>query len=53
LSCPIALIIWAIRVSDFERSLAKWCLGVIAYLSALATVTVIGITGLILPFMKL
>jgi len=50
---PIALIIWAVRALDFERSLAKWCLCVIAYLSALAAVTVIGIIGMILPFMNL
>jgi hypothetical protein len=53
LCCPIALIIWAVRALDFERSLAKWCLCVIAYLSALAAVTVIGIIGMILPFMNL
>jgi len=29
----IALMIWALRASDFERSMAKWCLGVIAYIS--------------------
>jgi hypothetical protein len=50
---PIALVVWAIRVHEYERSLAKWCLGMIAYLSTLAAVTVIGIIGLILPFMKL
>ncbi len=50
---PIALIIWAVRVSDFEKSLTKCCLCVITYLSALAAVTVIGIIGLILPFMNL
>jgi hypothetical protein len=53
LSWPIALIIWAIHASDFERSLAKWCLGMIAYLSVIAAATVIGIIVLFLPFMKL
>jgi hypothetical protein len=47
---PIALMIWAVRAPDFEGSMAKWCLGMIAYLSMGVTVAVIVSTGLVMPF---
>jgi hypothetical protein len=47
---PIALMIWAIRAPDFERSMAKWCLGMIAYLAMGVTVAVIVSAGLVMPF---
>jgi len=50
---PIALMIWALRASDFERTAAKWCLGVIAYLSLVITVAAIVNIGLVMPFTRL
>jgi len=47
---PIVFMVWAIRASDFERSLAKWCLGMIAYLSLVITVAALVIVGLVMPF---
>lgn len=52
-SCPIALMVWAVRASDFERSMPKWCLGVLGYLSMMVAVAVVAITGLVMPFLRL
>ena len=50
---PIALAIWAVRIPDHERSLAKWCVGMIAYISLSAAVAVIVSVGLVMPFTNL
>jgi hypothetical protein len=51
--CPIVLMVWAIRASEFKRYLPQWCLCMITYLSLTIAVAVVTMTGLSLPFLKL
>lgn len=46
---PIVLVALAIR-APFDKFMALWCIGVIAYLSMIAALTVVVGAGLVLPF---